>query len=52
MATPSFTGEEILDFIDEWSDNTNDCLSSGEEEHLDHEVEGSGDDLRYISLYL
>ena len=35
MATPSFSREEILDFIDEWSDNSHDGISSGEEEYLD-----------------
>ena len=46
MATPIFLREHILDFVNEWSDESNDGMSSGEEEYLDRKLEESGDDLR------
>ena len=46
MATPSFLREEVLDILQDKESNNG--MSSGEEEYLDRELEESGDDLRYI----
>ena len=42
----AYSREEILNIIDDWSENSHEGMSSGEEEHLDRELEESNDDLR------
>ena len=42
----AYLREEILNLIDDWSENSHEGMSSGEKEHLDCELEEGSDDLR------
>ena len=41
MASTSYSRDEILNFIDDWSDSDDGGMSSNEEAALDYEFEGS-----------
>lgn len=46
MASSSYSRDQVLSFIEDWSDSSNDGMSSGEEEYLDRELEGGDEDFR------
>ena len=46
MASSNYSRDEVLSFIDNWGESSNDGMSSGEEEYLDEELEGKNEDFR------
>ena len=48
----TYTCNDVLNVLDEWSDDSNaGGMSSSEEEYLDRELAGSDDDFGSVSLY-